>query len=89
MTGLIMTKRNRLYDMLSLLDFSYLKNDWLTEVEIKKYFKCSDYESFFILQYFKDKYKLDEVPMIYFLNECNFKFNEERNNRYHELLKML
>ena len=88
MTGLMMTKKNNLYETLSLLDFSYLKSDWLTELIIKKYFRCSDEESFFILQYFKDKYKLDNVPIVYFLKECNFKFNEDRNERYHEALKM-
>lgn len=88
MTGSMM-KKNRLLKTLRLLDFSYLKKDWLTKLEIKRYLGCSDEESFFLLQYFKEKYKLDYVPMVYFFKECNFKFNEERNDRYHEALTML
>lgn len=84
----MMIVNSKLEKILSMLDFSYLNKDWVTQKEIEKYLNCDDEESFFILQKLREKYQLINVPMRFFINEFQINFNVERNKKYHNSLML-
>lgn len=84
----MMIVNSKLKKILSMLDFSYLNKDCVTQKEIEKYLNCDDEESFFILQKLREKYQLINVPMRFFINEFQINFNVERNKKYHNSLML-
>lgn len=84
----MMIVNSKLEKILSMLDFSYLNKDCVTQKEIEKYLNCDDEESFFILQKLREKYQLINVPMRFFINEFQINFNVERNKKYHNSLML-